>query len=278
MMDRFISDSLRDYWERRNEVEGAFWDVDFALFDSVLRWQEVSGIQGDLLEIGALFGRSAIVLGRHARVDENVHICDIFEANVSDKANSLENDASYPDLTKRVFEANYASFVLRPPDVIQDLSSSLSQRLDPSSVRFAHVDGGHLYDIVEDDVRTAQIVGKPDSIVAFDDYRAIHTPGVAAAVWGAVHSEQLFPFAVSEQKLYGSWSQSVANTCFEELFAWAESIGPALPHGVQSIKNMPVLIVANPGSHSFRARAARFLPPVVADRLRPPSRPAHLGI
>ena len=67
----FVSPAVQEYWRERHSVIGAFWDIDFLLFDRILQTQQRSGVTGDLLEIGALYGKSAIVLGRHAGPGES---------------------------------------------------------------------------------------------------------------------------------------------------------------------------------------------------------------
>ena len=59
-----------------------------------------------------------------------------------------------------------------------------------------------MYDQVRQDVINAQTILRPGGIVAFDDYRTEHTPGVSAAVWQAVISDGLVPVAITPQKMY----------------------------------------------------------------------------
>lgn len=44
-----------------------------------------------------------------------------------------------------------------------------------------------------------------DAVIAFDDFRAEHTPGTAGAVWEEVVNGGLHLLALSSTKLYGSW-------------------------------------------------------------------------
>ncbi len=44
----------------------------------------------------------------------------------------------------------------------------------------------------------------PEGVVVFDDYRAEHTPGVAAAVWQRL-DKGLSPFALSPVKMYATF-------------------------------------------------------------------------
>lgn len=277
MLESSISAQVTEYWSRRHEVPGAFWDIDFALFDMTLQWQEQTDVRGDLLEVGALFGKSSIVLGRHARPDETVHICDVFEDPTVDDANYSENVDSYAGLTRASFEANYARFVDRKPNIIQSLSSGLPRELDQDSLRFVHVDGGHLYDVVAEDVVNTELLCRANSVAVFDDYRAIHTPGVAAAVWAAADRGPFIPVVASEQKLYGTWDEDSAAEYFERSLSWVRSLGDQLHFGVQSLRGRPFLVIANPTSSSVRGRLARLLPPIVTDRLKPQPAPPHLG-
>lgn len=48
-----------------DDVPGWFWDQDRHLFDWFLGRQEKAGRSGDLMEMGAYLGRSAIVIGSH---------------------------------------------------------------------------------------------------------------------------------------------------------------------------------------------------------------------
>ena len=73
----------------------------------------------------------------------------------------------------------------------------------PGSCRFIHVDASHMYVHVHEDALNARLLLAPGGVVAFDDYRAEHTPGVSAAVWQAVLEDGLVPFVLTPHKLYG---------------------------------------------------------------------------
>lgn len=238
-----VSLSVSDYWDNRRSVAGAFWDIDFRLFDELLAAQESTGVTNDLLEIGALYGKSAIVLGVHARADEIVHICDVFEQEVGSSANRSENRSSYPGLARATFEANYGTYVKKAPRVIQELSTSIGSHVTPGSVRFAHIDGGHLFETVVEDLLNVKPLLRPDGIIVMDDVRAPHTPGVAAAVWAEVVSGGLVPFALSEQKLYATWGAAADYS--QRLDAWLARSTDIDNYGYQEVAGHSVLIVAN---------------------------------
>jgi hypothetical protein len=88
------------------------------------------------------------------------------------------------------------------------------------SFRFIHIDGSHIFSVIRRDIRTAKVLLNKDGIVAIDDYRSVHTPGVAAAVWEAVTSDHLVPICLTPQKMYATWNSS--NTTQRHLLAWAD--------------------------------------------------------
>ncbi|WP_245604814.1 class I SAM-dependent methyltransferase [Mycobacterium genavense] len=241
-----MSHSVQKYWQQRNTVVGAFWDIDFLLFDRILRTQLERGVRGDLLEIGALYGKSAIVLGCNARPEEKVIVCDIFNDTEGGAENAAENAQSYAGLNRSKFEENYLRWVDQPPVVIQELSQQLVQRVEPRSLRFAHIDGSHLYNVVRSDIANSQTFVNDDGVVVMDDFRALHTPGVAAAVWEAVANDGLIPICISEQKFYGTWNRETARETRENLVQWAAAQGDAINCGIQEVAGTEVLLIQNP--------------------------------
>jgi hypothetical protein len=261
------SSSAQSYWQARRDVGGAFWDIDFLVFDVILSEQERLRLAGDLLEIGAAYGKSAIVLGLHARPSEEAIVCDIFEdAGVND-ANILENRLSYPGLSRSAFEANYVRWVERPPRIVQALSSGIHSHVKTGSLRFAHLDGGHHYDVVSDDLSNVGELLIDGGVLVLDDFRALHTPGVAAAVWAAVANDGLIPFCATEQKLYATWSATTANYMAELLVDWVKRQGEALNAGIQDVAGHELLIIGNPEGTSMRNRIGRMIPPAVRTAL-----------
>ncbi|HYO85013.1 MAG TPA: class I SAM-dependent methyltransferase [Dermatophilaceae bacterium] len=276
MIQDEISTSSRSYWLQRRSVPGHLYDIDFLLFDRILQTQDQAGQRGDLVEVGCYLGKSAIVIGAHRRPEEDFVVCDIFEDETpGDVANQRENDDSYAGLTRLGFEANYARFVARPPTIVQGLSSTLAVIVPPATVRFAHIDGGHLYDTVKADLQLAGDYLLPDGVVAVDDVRSVHTPGVAAATWEAVAEERLIPICSTEIKLYLSPSVDTAESIVDQLAEWF-SRHREVHFGVQRIRGHRMVLVRNPVIRTWRQQARQMVPPALLARLRP-SRPPHLG-
>ena len=271
-----VSPQVADYWSRRRSVPGAFHDVDFLMFDRVLTWQHDAGVDGDLLEIGALYGKSAIVLGRHARASDEVFICDVFEGRTHDAANDEENNVSYSALSRGEFLRNYGRFVDRPPTVIQALSETIPEHVLAGSLRFAHIDGGHMFETVRNDISSARTLLSEEGAVVIDDFRALHTPGVAAATWMAVADGALIPVCITEQKFYGTFHSSGAASLGDALETWISSLRGTVNSGKQMVAGRPVLVVQNPFIPSTRARLKGLVPPALVQAFRP-RKPPYLG-
>jgi len=184
------------------DVPGWFPALDQLLFSWFLERQEKPG---DLLELGAYMGKSAILTARHLRDGETFTVCDLFGGEAPDGANRAETSKSYASLTRQAFERNYLSFHDSLPTVIEAPSSVISGEVAPGTCRFVHIDASHLYEHVRDDIGAVREILRPEGVVVLDDFRSEHTPGVSVAVWEAVLNRGLRPICLSTQKLYGTW-------------------------------------------------------------------------
>lgn len=207
-----IEPAVQAYIDRgRHTVPGWFERVDALLLAAVDRSQRAADVTGDLLEIGAYMGRSAILLGYFRQRGEGLVVCDPFgdEEGHSDD-NAAEQTRWYGGLTRQAFEHNFLRFHPRLPDeIIAAPSATLREREDEFAKRFRviHIDGSHEFDEVQRDIRLSRDLIAEGGIVVFDDVNAPHAPGVAAAVWSAVVNEGLIPHVVTD-KLYASWSST----------------------------------------------------------------------
>jgi hypothetical protein len=254
----------RSYWEDRFAIPGWFEDIDFLLFDHILEHQSRQGIAGDLLEIGTYLGKSAVVLGSHVRNNERLTVCDLFEDPGAGEANNREQSSYYSSLTRKAFEANYRLFVPELPVIVQGLSQAIGDHVAPASLRFAHIDGSHLYEHVHGDLVAVESLMQPGGIVVCDDFRSHHAPGVAAAVWQAVFERGFHPIIVSNMKLYGSWGSPDEDLA--ALRSWLTD-RPEIPQEEQQVFGKALLRVENVQRNGRLAPVKRFLPPIVVDAL-----------
>ncbi|MFD7952941.1 class I SAM-dependent methyltransferase [Streptomyces ardesiacus] len=243
-----------EYPGELNDVPGWFWPLDQVLFSWFLERQERLGTRGDLLELGAYLGKSAILLGHRLRDGERLTVCDLFGAEPPDAANRAEAAKSYSSLTRQAFERNYLSFHDTLPTIVQAPSSAVVDEVAPGTCRFVHVDASHLYEHVEGDIGAAKELLVPEGIVVLDDFRSEHTPGVAVAAWEAVLNRGLRPVCLSSQKLYGTWGDP--EPAQEELLA-----------ALRGRDDISVTVEHAAGHRLVRTRAR-------SKRLRPPSLPS----
>ncbi|WP_336206169.1 class I SAM-dependent methyltransferase [Nonomuraea sp. LPB2021202275-12-8] len=197
--------SAADRGAALERIPGWFWPADQRLFE----WFLSGGAAGDVLELGTYLGRSAVLIGAHVREKETFTVCDLFESDAPDADNDAETTRSYSTLTRRQFERNYLSVHDTLPEIVHGPTSIILDHVKADTCRFVHVDASHLYTHVKGDILAARTVLKDDGIVALDDYRSEHTPGVALAAWEAVASLGLAPICISTQKLYATWGDPV---------------------------------------------------------------------
>ncbi|MGW8976522.1 class I SAM-dependent methyltransferase, partial [Streptomyces platensis] len=230
---------------RLSEVKGWFFTADQLLFDWFLARQKERAEPGDLLELGAYMGKSAIFLGARQRAGERFTVCDLFDSPAEDASNSQEMKKSYATLTRRAFEANYLAFHEELPTIVQGLSSLVSEHVDEGSVRFAHIDASHLYEHVHGDILTVRELLTGNGVVVMDDYRAEHCPGVAAATWQAVANEGLRPVCLTGTKFYGTWGDP--EPLQQALIEWIKARGD-IWHEVQYVNDAPLVRLSAKGA------------------------------
>ena len=199
---------------------------------------------GDLVELGVYLGKSAAFMGEFQRPGERFVVCDLFNGE-SDTSNKIENARSYRNLTREEFENNYRAVRGGLPEIVQGLSSTITEHVKPGSARFVHIDASHLYEHVVIDIESALTMLGPGGVAVFDDFRHPHTPGVAAAVWAAVGAGRLHPFCLTESKLYAVAGDP--NSVRDGLQAWLIKFGRLLWES-QWIAGYEVLRVAPPRS------------------------------
>ncbi|MGW0734244.1 class I SAM-dependent methyltransferase [Streptomyces sp. NPDC002851] len=223
---------------RLSDVKGWFFPADQLLFDWFLARQLDRDDHGDLLELGAYLGKSAIFMGSYLRDGETFTVCDLFDSPAPDDPNSKEMNRSYSTLTRRAFEANYRAFHDELPVILQAPSSVVADEVKAGSCRFAHIDASHLYEHVHGDILAVRDILGPDGIVVLDDFRAEHCPGVAAATWGAVATTGLKPLCITATKFYGTWG------AYDELHAELRTMLRTrrdLWHGVEEVAGHPLI-------------------------------------
>jgi hypothetical protein len=230
--------------------------LDARMLAGLDRMQRAHAIEGDLFEIGAAYGKSAILLGYLARQPhERLTVCDVFEhkETIDPESMPIVNHL-YADVTETRFRHEYGRFHQRPPGVIVGPSGNIDAAERAGTCRIVHVDGGHAYDVVRKDIETARRLLGSGGLVAFGGMTAPHTPGSALAVWELVLRGGFVPLCLTESKLYGTWDG--------DAFDWMAGIDewvngrPDIGVGIHTLSGWPV-----------RRVFAFERPPVGAERL-----------
>jgi hypothetical protein len=231
------------------------WYHDTGGFDSIPGWMHYSDLMtfgkvleeqlrddvntvGDLLEIGCYQGKSAIAMGYGLRKDEALHVVDVFGEDTS--GIPTEGMEAYQGLGVASFEANYRRFHPDDPPVTHVCASTdenLRKSFSGREFRFIHIDGGHAYDVVAKDISLAVSFAAGKAVIALDDYRTAHTPGTAAAIWAAVAHGELFPFALTEVKMYATTKRSTQTWWRDAIVrSAAEVYGDYDMHGLNVVR------------------------------------------
>lgn len=232
-------------------IPGWLDNDDLELMSFILTRQAESETPGDLAELGVYLGKSAVLIGGHARPSETVTVVDLFDSLAVDEANATENRREYSDLNRKAFEANYQRALGKLPTIIQGPSNLIVESASHRTHRFVHIDASHLYQHVVEDIRSAKTLLRESGVVVFDDIRSQHTPGVAAAAWAEV-AQGLRPFAITSQKLYATWGPS--ESWAETVASWAST----RPHEQQNIAGNQVVRI-----YSESGTAQRWVPPAL---------------
>jgi hypothetical protein len=196
--------------EAYQDIKGWFNEIDRRCFTAILESQRESPA-GDLVEMGAYQGKSAVIIGDYLRAGERFVVIDLFgdeghfDESAEASANLRENQRSYPRLNRGLFEENYLSVHDELPVVVQGFTSEIVEHVEPGTARFIHIDASHLYPAVKVDCQSSKHLMRPGGVVSFDDYRNASSPGVGAAIWEAVANDGLIPFATTRKKLYGCY-------------------------------------------------------------------------
>ncbi|HEY6472532.1 MAG TPA: glycosyltransferase family 2 protein, partial [Acidimicrobiales bacterium] len=195
------------YMRGMDTVPGRLDPLDLRILVEFDRIQAGRSIEGDLFEIGAYYGKFAILLGYLTRgPHERVTVCDVFEhADLIDAESWPVHNHLYRDLTQAAFVVEYLRFHERLPETIVGLSEAIDAKSRAQTCRLVHVDGGHGYDTVRHDAATAERLLRPGGMVVFNDFAAAPHPGVSLAVWELVLGRGFTPVCITGDKLYGFW-------------------------------------------------------------------------
>jgi hypothetical protein len=190
-------------------VRGWFFREDYEVFKVIAECFASATAKPRALEVGSFFGKSTLALAKNYG-SANVDVVDLFGETPSQTSEVVHiSKSNYEGLTLDGFCATFQTAGIEVPNIhVGD--SQLVATLD-GGWSFVHHDGSHTYATVRSDLITiCETVNADGGIIAIDDFRSEHTPGVGAASWEILRQFDAIPFAVTPMKLYAAIGSEVA--------------------------------------------------------------------
>ncbi len=151
--------------------------------------------RGDILEIGAYYGKSSALLAYSLKENEEITCIDSF-GNFSltgeSETNSANQDIYYQSLTLKKFNRFYSWATKKKVNALVGLSSQVLPTID-KHFRLIHIDGGHTYEDVRFDITNSIDLLNSDGLMIFDDYGHETWPGVTKAIDEFLFEGKLIP-------------------------------------------------------------------------------------
>ena len=179
--------------ENHQQIEGWFFPLDHIIFFELFNLQNQWGIKGDVCEVGVFRGKSLTLLSLLKDQAERLTGFDLFQ---EDHQTSTEaNLEKYGDPTLVSLLAGATSEIAR-----EQLSA-----LMPTPVRFLHIDAGHEYHEVMEQLELFAPYLADQAFISMDDYQDREFPGIEAAVLDFAERDRprrFVPFLAGANKMY----------------------------------------------------------------------------
>jgi hypothetical protein len=178
---------------RHKELEGWFFGPDQLAFFELCALQERLQISGDLCEVGVFKGKSLVLLSLLKRDTERLLGFDLF---VEDHLETTQQNLLVFNAEKNV-------------ELYQGLTSDISldvlnERIN-NPLRFLHIDAGHEYHEVLEQLAIFTPYLDDHAIIAMDDYQDREFPGIEAAVLDFAEQDRprrFVPFFAGGNKMF----------------------------------------------------------------------------
>jgi hypothetical protein len=172
-----------------DKIQGFLANTSIAVWDAFLAYQESNFVFGHIGEIGVYKGKSATILARHQRANEELWLIDFSDFIDEAKANlsaSAQHEIRY--IKQKSVE------IFRHPD--------LAQRR--RTFRWFHIDGEHTGQAVATDLALAHELLADDGIICIDDFLNPAYPQITAATFAFLQENRynLTLFACGYNKGY----------------------------------------------------------------------------
>tara|TARA_B100001057_G_scaffold484312_1_gene562250 strand:+ start:597 stop:1418 length:822 start_codon:yes stop_codon:yes gene_type:complete len=187
-------EKLQSFLQSNHEsVEGWFFPLDQYVFLELFLMHASMGVQGDVCEIGVYQGKSLILLSILKGEHERLLGFDLFAGE--------DEELTQANLDKYGVNSDVT--------LVKGLTSELTTRsldeLVSQPVRFLHVDAGHEYHEVLEQLEMFSPYLTDAGIIAMDDYQDREFPGIEAATLDFALKDRprrFVPFLASGNKMF----------------------------------------------------------------------------
>jgi hypothetical protein len=163
-------------------------------------------VNGDVLEIGANFGKTSLWLDTLILDSAKLYVCDIFEKqNLITNVENLNEVIEYYGKhipTRALFEQNFSKYGKTEPIIYQMESKFLEFELLDRSFKFIHIDGAHTFQSVNTDFNISLAKICENGIIVLDDYRNYGALGVTQVFWSIIFERSLKLVLLTDAKAY----------------------------------------------------------------------------
>lgn len=179
--------------ETHSKIEGWFFSLDQLAFFELFAVQKQIQAGGDIVEVGVYHGKSLVLLSLLKNQGEKIIGFDLFDADHEERTrDNLKNFGSSEQVS---LVRGYTSEIGQ-----DDLNTML-----PSPLRFLHIDAGHEYHEVLEQLHLFSPYVADRGIIAMDDYQDREFPGIEAAVLDFAELDRprrFVPFLAGSNKLF----------------------------------------------------------------------------
>jgi hypothetical protein len=189
-----ITDRIKKFIDTdATKIEGWFFHPDIFTFTNIFDIQDKMGVTGDIVEVGVYHAKSLALLSLLKKSEQTLFGFDYFPDDMQQIAeNNLEK---FGDTNSVRFLKGFTS----------ELDQTYLDDLFPKPISFLHIDAGHEYFEVLEQLQIFSPYLCDRAIIAMDDYQDREFPGVGAAVLDFCEIDRprrFVPFFAGANKMY----------------------------------------------------------------------------
>lgn len=179
--------------ETHEQIEGWFFPLDQLVFYELMAVQDNLNIDGDIAEIGVYHGKSLVLLSLLKSAAQRLLGFDLFDED------------HQPITEKNLLNFGLDTNVILRKGLTSDISADDLEALMPRALRFLHIDAGHEYHEVLEQLELFSPFVGDQGIIAMDDYQDREFPGIEAAVLDFANRDRprrFVPFLAGGNKMF----------------------------------------------------------------------------